>query len=108
MAASATVTVLVVGRSYDIACDDGQQEHVRKLAADIDRRASELLKSVGSVGEARILFMTALLIADELADLKGALEGERAAAASADAAIASGVTALSRRVDAIAERLESA
>lgn len=104
----ATVTVSVVGRNYDIACDEGQQDHVRKLAADIDRRANELLKSVGSVGEARILFMTALLIADELADLKSMLEGEREAAERADAAVADGVTALARRVDAIAERLESA
>ncbi len=49
----------MVGRSYEIGCDDGQEEHVRKLAADIDRRASDLLKSVGAVGEGRILFMTA-------------------------------------------------
>ena len=70
----ATVTVSVVGRSYEIGCDPGQEERVRKLAADIDRRANDLLKSVGSVGEGRILFMTALLLADELADLKTLLE----------------------------------
>ena len=104
----AAVTVSIVGRSYDIACDEGQQDHVRKLAADIDRRANELLKSVGSVGEMRILVMTALLLADELAELRQALDGEREAAERADATIASGVTALSRRLDAIAERLESA
>jgi cell division protein ZapA len=104
----ATVTVSVVGRSYEIGCDPGQEERVRKLAADIDRRANDLLKSVGSVGEGRILFMTALLLADELADLKTLLERERAAADEADAAVATGVTSLARRVDAIAERLESA
>ncbi len=104
----ATVTVSVAGRSYDIACDEGQQDHIRRLAADIDRRAGELVKSVGSTGETRTLVMTALLIADELAELRQALDGEREAADRADAAIASGVTALSRRLDAIAERLESA
>jgi cell division protein ZapA len=104
----ATVTVSVVGRSYEIGCDDGQEERVRKLAADIDRRANELLKSVGAVGEGRILFMTALLIADELADLKVTVDRERQAAGEADLAVAAGVTALARRVDAIAERLESA
>lgn len=104
----ATVTVSVAGRSYEIGCDDGQEERVRNLAADIDRRVNDLLKSVGAVGEARLLFMAALLIADELADLKGALARERQAAGEADAAVADGVTALARRVDAIAERLESA
>lgn len=104
----ATVTVSVAGRSYEIGCDDGQEERVRNLAADIDRRVNDLLKSVGAVGEARLLFMAALLIADELSDLKSALERERHAAGEADAAVADGVTALARRVDAIAERLESA
>lgn len=104
----ATVTVSVAGRSYEIGCDDGQEERVRSLAADIDRRVNDLLKSVGAVGEARLLFMAALLIADELADLKGMLAHERQAAGEADAALANGVIALARQVDAIAERLESA
>ncbi len=104
----ASVTVSVAGRNYEVACDDGQEDRVRKLAADIDRRASDLLKSVGQVGETRILFMTALLIADELADMRSALDRERSAASQSDSAVADGVTALARRVDAIAERLESA
>lgn len=104
----ATVTVSVVGRSYEIGCDEGQEERVKKLAAEIDKRASDLLKSVGAVGEGRILFMTALLIADELADLRSALERERSVAVQADTSVAAGVTALAQRVDAIAERLESA
>ncbi len=70
----ATVTVSVAGRSYEIGCDDGQEERVRALAADIDRRVNDLLKSVGAVGEARLLFMAALLIADELSGIKSALD----------------------------------
>ena len=105
---AATVTVSVVGRSYEIGCDEGQEDRVRKLAGEIDRRANELLKSVGSVGEGRILFMTALLLADELADLKTGLENEQRAATETDAAVATGITALAKRLDAIAERLENA
>jgi cell division protein ZapA len=104
----ASVTVTVAGRNYEIACDDGQEDRVRKLAADIDRRASDLMRSVGSVGETRILFMTALLIADELADMRAALEREKSASSQTDSVVAESVTALARRLDAIAERLESA
>jgi cell division protein ZapA len=104
----ATVTVSVVGRSYEIGCDEGQEDRVRRLAAEIDKRANDLLKSVGSVGEGRILFMTALLLADELGDLKSSLENEQRAAVESDAAMATGITALAKRLDAIAERLESA
>ena len=104
----ATVTVQVNGRSYEVACDEGQEERVKKLAADIDKRANGLLKSVGSVGEGRILFMTALLLADELADLRGHIEAEHKAAAETDAAVAGSITTLAKRLDAIAEKLESA
>lgn len=62
------VAVTVNGRSYDVACDDGQEEHVTRLAAYIDKRAEEIAKTVGAVGEGRLLVMTSLLVADELAD----------------------------------------
>jgi len=105
---AATVTVTVVGRTYEIGCDPGQEDRVKMLAAEIDRRANDLLKSVGAVGEPRLMFMAALLIADELADAKSALERERQAIEPADAAIAGGIERLALRLDAIAERLENA
>ena len=104
----ATATVTIVGRSYDIACDDGQQDHVRKMAAEVDRRASELLKQVGVVGESRLLVMVALMLTDELSDARAALRAEHDGAAPADIALAGGIEQLAQRLDAIAERLESA
>lgn len=105
---AASVTVSVMGRSYEIACDPGQEERVRRLAGDIDKRATDLLKRVGAVGEGRLLFMVALLFADELADVRAALERERDGAAPADSELAGGIAGLAARLDAIAERLESA
>jgi cell division protein ZapA len=82
------VNVMVNSRAYTIACDDGEEDHLRELAAHVDAKVKELLTSVGQVGEARLLLMAALLIADEhhdaatqlhirsqeLAELKGAHE----------------------------------
>lgn len=62
------VNLEIHGRGYELACDTGQEEHLRELAAYIDRRMRELSATIGDVGEMRLLVMTSLLIADELSD----------------------------------------
>jgi len=59
------VNVMVNGRTYTIACDEGEEDHLRELAATVDAKAREVLSSVGQVGDARLLLMAAILIADE-------------------------------------------
>lgn len=74
----AQVSVRINGRQYQVACEDGQEEHLDKLAAYIDQRVAELVRDVGQVGDARLLVMSALLIADELADAYDELNELRA------------------------------
>lgn len=113
---ASTVAVTIVGRTYELKCDPGQEDYLRSLAEGVDRRATELLKLVGQVGDARLLVMVALSMADEIVDLKRAADrwaegGETAAAPSTDGAdqmIASGIEALARRIEAIADHLEKA
>ena len=62
------VNVMVNARAYTIACDDGEEDHLRELAAHVDAKVKELLGSVGQAGEQRLLLMAALLIADEQHD----------------------------------------
>ncbi len=63
------VNVMVNGRAYTIACDDGEETHLKELATHVDGKAREVLGSVGQVGETRMLLMAALLLADEHHDL---------------------------------------
>ena len=63
----AQVTVLVNGRNYTLACEDGEEEHLSALASLIDSRVAELGRSVGQVGDARLMLMASLVVADELA-----------------------------------------
>ena len=59
------VNVMVNSRAYTIACDEGEENHLRELAEHVDDKVKELLGSVGQVGDQRLLLMAALLIADE-------------------------------------------
>lgn len=62
------VAITINGRVYDIACDDGQEAHLSRLGLYLDQRVTELVESVGQIGDARLMVMASLLVADELAD----------------------------------------
>jgi len=108
------VSVSVNGRSYNISCDDGQEPRIRRLAHYVDARVGEFVKTLGQVGEARLLLLAALVTADELSDANEARaqETSRARAAASEAegeteAAADAIHGLAQRIEAIAARLES-
>jgi cell division protein ZapA len=59
------VNVMVNNHAYTIACDEGEEVHLKQLAAHVDTKVRELLGSVGQVGDQRLMLMAALLLADE-------------------------------------------
>ncbi len=107
----AEVTLTINGRNYTVACDDGQEAHLRHLAGHIDQRVAELSESVGQVGEPRLLVMASLLIADELADAYSQIAereggGPGPASDAADQAAVEALEGCATRLEAIADRLE--
>jgi len=106
------VVVTINERTYDLTCNDGQEQHLRGLAADIARRVDELTKTVGQPGEGRLLLMVALLLADELADANAEidrLQREHGRAPAIDEeAMAASLERLAKHVQDIAARLEAA
>ena len=68
------VNVLVNGRAYTVACDEGEEEHLRELGQYLDRRVRELSATVGQVADSRLLLMAGLVIADELSDAMAKLD----------------------------------
>ncbi len=116
------VNVMVNNRAYTIACDEGEEEHLKDLAVHVDEKCREVLGSVGQVGDARMLLMAALLIADEHHDLTGKVEaGSRAAqdssgekqslhlrAEQAEGAAADVLESAAKRLEDIAARLAHA
>jgi len=64
----AQVNVTINGRHYRMACDDGQEGHLMRLAKNLDLRIDELRGKFGEIGDMRLTVMAALTMADQLAD----------------------------------------
>jgi cell division protein ZapA len=62
----AQVNVTINGRQYRMACEDGQEDHLMRLAQDIDTRIENLRGNFGEVGDSRLTVMAALTVSDEL------------------------------------------
>ena len=104
----AQVDVTINGHNYRIACDDGQEDHLKKLAELVDQRLSQLVSTVGQVGESRLLVMTCLVVADELTEAYAELQGKAGKnGAATDAAVAAATEALAQRIETIAQRLQA-
>ncbi len=100
------VNVMVNNRAYTIACDEGEEEHLRQLAATVDAKAREVLSSVGQVGDTRLLLMAALLIADEHHGEKAQMRPDAAPAAELDARVKAAEDQAVAALDQAAARLE--
>ena len=100
------VNVEINSRKYQIACDDGQEAHLSRLGSYVDNRIGELVAAVGQIGDARLLVMVSLLVADELFDAYAELEVARKADDGAPALL-SAEGKLSTKLDSLAGRIES-
>ena len=105
----ADVEVAVSGRRYKLSCRDGEEDHLRALVRMVDRKADEITGSLGEMTEARTLLLSALLIADELNDLRGAAavaRNETVSEAGTDPAYAVAIERIAERVERLAAQLE--
>jgi len=107
------VTVAINGRKFRMACEDGQEAHLRRLANDLDQRIGRLRGEFGEIGNTRLTVMAALTISDELVQVSGRLRAlERELAALQDARVAAAdharatQAAVAAALNAAAERLE--
>lgn len=109
----AQISVTINGRNYPVACNAGEEERIAALAHYIDDKVKGFAHDLGAVGEARLLVLAALMLADELAEANEALHGGSHGGngatngASDEAVMAPGVERLAQRIEAIAAKLET-
>jgi cell division protein ZapA len=70
----AHVSVTINGRQFRMACDDGQEDHLLRLAAEVNGKVDQLKGAFGEIGDTRLTVMAAIMVADELADTRRRLK----------------------------------
>jgi cell division protein ZapA len=113
------VSVTINGKQYRMACEDGQEGHLLRLAKDLDDRMAKLHGSFGEIGDTRLTVMAALTLADELVEANlrvrrleeelAALQDARVLAADraqqTQAAIVAAFTSAAARIEDVSRKL---
>jgi len=107
------INVTINGRQYRMACEEGQEMRLLRLAENLEERVEQLRGRFGEIGDARLTVMAALTVCDELQDAGQrirALEAELATLrdvriAAVDRAKAT-QAAVANALNAAAERIE--
>jgi cell division protein ZapA len=110
----AQVNLRINGYSHQVACADGEEDHLKAMGSEIDSRIGALRQAGLAGGETKMLVLTALQLADELADARRALGKAEAPPPAAPAASApspemvAAMAALAERIGRVAGKLETA
>jgi cell division protein ZapA len=107
------INVTINGRQYRMACEEGQEIRLLKLAESLEQRIETLRGKFGEIGDARLTVMAALTVCDELVDASARIRGleeelgklRDVRTAAADRAKAT-QTAVANALNAAAERIE--
>jgi cell division protein ZapA len=64
------VTITLNGRTYRLECGEGEEAHLIALAEYFSGHVETMKKKFGQVGDDRLILMAALMVTDELSELK--------------------------------------
>jgi len=70
----AQVTVMIDGKAYRMACEEGQEDHLTELATRFDQYVSHLKTQFGEIGDLRLTVMAGIMVMDELSEVNRKLK----------------------------------
>ena len=107
------INVTINGRQYRMACEEGQEARLLRLAESLESRVEALRGKFGEIGDARLTVMAALTACDELVDannrirsLEEELDGLRGVRVAAVDRAKATQTAVANALNAAADRIE--
>jgi cell division protein ZapA len=104
----AQVTLRINGYAYTLGCQDGEEKHLEAMGAEVSSRIDGVRAAAGPSGESRMLVMAALLMADDIFDLRTRLEAAEATAGGPkpDPKLGRKLARMAQRAEEIAQGLE--
>lgn len=115
----AQVTVMIDGKAYRMACEEGQEDHLTELAGRFDQYVSHLKSQFGEIGDLRLTVMAGIMVMDELSEVNRKLKSLQTEAdnlkqgrdatlsdnARAEEALASALSEVTAQIQGIAQKL---
>lgn len=101
----AQVAVAINGRSYSVACGDGEEQRIEQLAGYVDGKIGSLKSALGNLGDQRLMVLASLVIADELWEAREG--GSKSRSEQGGATRATAIENLAGRIEALAAQLEN-
>ncbi|SFR37353.1 cell division protein ZapA [Yoonia tamlensis] len=96
------VEITIGGRTFEVACQTGEEQFLQSAAAMLDAEAAHLSGQIGRMPEARMLLMAGLMLADKTAGLEDRVQTLTTEAA----ALRAQITALEEKPAPLPERVE--
>ena len=103
---AALIDLNIAGRTYQVACREGEEENLRAAARLVDGKSREALGGLGTLSEARQFLFASLLLADQLID-KQPGSAAPIPPATPDPALVERAESLAMRLESLAAQLES-
>ena len=66
----ANVNIIFNGKEFLLSCEDGQEEHLQELSMHLNEKFDNLKKSLGNIGENKLLLITSITTMDEYFETK--------------------------------------
>ncbi len=73
----ANVNIKFNGKDYLLSCDDGQEENLKELASNLNKKFNELKSNLGNIGENKLLLISSIKIIDEYHDLVKKIDSKK-------------------------------
>jgi len=104
---AALIDLSIAGRTYQVACREGEEDNLRAAARLVDGKSREALAGLGTLSEARQFLFASLLLADQLIDDKPDSAPPPPPPAEPDPALVAKAEALASRLESLAAQLEN-
>ena len=73
----ANINIKFNGKEFLLSCEDGQEEHLEELSLHLNEKFDNLKKSLGNIGENKLLLITSISVMDEYFETRKKIEEQK-------------------------------
>ena len=73
----ANVNIKFNGKEFLLSCEDGQEDHLEELSLHLNKKFNDLKKSMGNIGENKLLLISSITVMDEYFETRKKIEEQK-------------------------------